>query len=162
MNSLNIEDAAPDFSIPSTNGGTFILSERVKKGSVLLYFYVTNYGHTCTDYMALMNERKTELDGLNVSLVHINPESIENHREWMKHTDAQFEHLSDRDQTISKMYGAIITRARSEKLIGYTNREFFLIGEDMRIKYIWRAYWPTDVVPMSELITNIKKALPQD
>ena len=112
--------------------------------------------------MALMNERKTELDGLNVSLVHINPESIENHREWMKHTDAQFEHLSDPDQTISKMYGAIITRARIEKLIGYTNREFFLIGEDMRIKYIWRAYWPTDVVPMSELITNIKKALPQD
>lgn len=162
MNVLRIDDTAPDFSIPSTNGGTFRLSERVREGSVLLYFYVTDYGRTCTDYMALMNERKTELNDLNVSLVHINPDSIENHREWIKHTDAQFEHLSDPDQMVSKTYGAIVTRAKNDKLIGYTNREFFLVNREMKIKYIWRAYWPTDTVPMSELINDIKMVLVQD
>lgn len=156
---LEVGDIAPNFRLPAVLSGTFELREEVKRGPVLLYFYVVNYGQTCTDYMALMNERRSELDALNVRMVHINPETVENHRQWMDRTDALFDHLSDEGQKISKEYGAIVERARSDKILGYTNREFFLVDRDMRIRYIWRAHWPTDTLPMAELLAEIKNTL---
>lgn len=156
---LNVGDVAPDFECESVSSGTFRLSTEVSKGPVLLYFYVVNYGQTCTDYIAAMNERKTEFDDLGIRMFHINPETIENHAQWMDRTDSLFDHLSDEGQTVSKAYGAIVEKARSDKLLGFTNREFFLIDEKMRIRYIWRADWPTDTIPMMELISEIRSIL---
>jgi peroxiredoxin Q/BCP len=157
-NVLSIGDPAPDFTSESTDG-PFTLSSRIQNGPILLYFYVMNYGRTCTDYMAKMNESKPELDEMGITLVHINPDSIENHRQWMIHTGALFEHISDEGQHISKEYGAIVERAKSPKIVGCTNREFFLIGTDMTIKYIWRAFWPNDTVPIDELMNGLRAAL---
>lgn len=159
MEDLNIGDEAPDFTVPSTNDVDFTLSEHVKKGAVLLYFYVVNYRKTCTNYMALVNETKPEFDRLGVTLVHTNPETVENHKLWIEHTGAQYEHLSDTDQLVSESYGAIVERAKNEKIIGYTNRVFFFVGTDMHIKYIWRAYMPMDTLPMGELVAEIEKVL---
>lgn len=93
-------------------------------------------------------------------MVHINPESIENHKEWMRSTAAQFEHLSDKEQTISKKFDCIVTNANNKKIIGNTNRALFLIDKDMRIRYCWRAEVPHDTVPMDELIMKIDEAIP--
>ncbi len=153
---LVVGDSVPDFEAESTDG-RFVLSERVAKGPVLLYFYVVNYGKTCIDYMALMNERKQELDDLNVSLVHINPESLENHRAWMRYTGSLYEHISDTDQSISKAYGAIVERARMQKMLGSTNREFFLVAKDMRLRFVWRACDPMDTLPMDELLDVLRQ-----
>ena len=154
-----IGDTVDDFTLESTNG-TYTLSERVQNNYALLYFYVVNFGKTCTDYMALMNERLPELQMRGVELVHINPESIENHKEWMRSTVAQFEHLSDKEQTISKKFDCIVTNANNKKIIGNTNRALFLIDKDMRIRYCWRAEVPHDTVPMDELIMKIDEAIP--
>ena len=154
-----IGDTVDDFTLESTNG-TYTLSERVQNNYALLYFYVVNFGKTCTDYMALMNERLPELQRRGVELVHINPESIENHKEWMRSTAAQFEHLSDKEQTISKKFDCIVTNANNKKIIGNTNRALFLIDKDMRIRYCWRAEVPHDTVPMDELIMKIDEAIP--
>ena len=149
-------DKAIDFTLDSTEG-TFTLSERVRKGPVLLYFYVVNYGKTCTDYIALMNERIDEFRRYNVSLVHINEDTVENHRAWINHTDSQFEHLSDPGEEVSRKYDCIIKQARSEKLIGRVNRCFFLIDKDMTIRWAWRAEWPYNTVPMDEIFDKIRE-----
>ncbi|NLN71902.1 MAG: redoxin domain-containing protein [Thermoplasmatales archaeon] len=155
---LVVGDEVPDFEAESTNGH-FILSDRVTNGPVLLYFYVVNHGKTCINYMALMNERKQELDDLNVSLVHINPESLENHRAWIRFTGSPYEHISDTGQKISKAYGAIVERARTQKILGYTNRELFLVGTDMRLKFVWRAYDPMDILPMEDVLEVLNREI---
>ena len=78
---LKVGDRVDDFTLQSTKG-TFTLSERVKEGPVLLYFYVINYGKTCTDYIAMMDERADEFKAMNVSLVHVNNDTVENHLAW--------------------------------------------------------------------------------
>ncbi len=155
---LSVGDTVDDFTLDSTDG-KFTLSERVRDGYVLLYFYVVNYGKTCTDYMGLMNERVEDFKKLNVTMYHVNPETIENHRAWMEHTDAQFVHLSDREQKVSRMFDCIVIKAKNDKILGYTNRGFFLIGSDMKIRYAWRADWPNNTVPMDELLDSIGKAV---
>ncbi len=156
-----VGDVVKDFTLESTEG-TYTLSERVKDNYALLYFYVVNFGKTCTDYMSVMNERLPDLRMRNVELVHINPESIDNHRDWMRSTAALFEHLSDRDQVVSKDFDCIISKARNESFIGRTNRAFFLIDRDLRIRYCWRAGMPTDTVPMEELIERIDESIDRD
>ena len=152
---LSVGDKAPDFTIPSVWNGSFSLSKETEDSDILLYFYVVNYGRTCTEYIEAMNERKEEFDKAGVKLVHINPADVEDHKKWMERTESLYDHLSDHGQTVSKEYGAIVERAESPKVIGMTNREFFLIGRDMRIKYIWRAYWPQNTIPIPELIREI-------
>ena len=153
-----VGDTVRDFTLESTNG-IYTLSERVRNNYALLYFYVVNFGKTCTDYMALMNERLPELQRRNVELVHINPESIENHKEWMRSTAASFEHLSDKDQVVSRDFDCIITEAKNDKIVGKTNRALFLIDKDMKVRYCWRAEVPHDTVPMDELIMKIDEAI---
>ena len=154
---LSVGDAAPDFMIPSVWNDSFRLSDEVKSADILLYFYVVNYGRTCTEYIEAMNERKNEFDGLGVKMVHVNPAGIEEHKKWMERTESLYDHLSDGEQRVSKEYGAIVERAESPKIMGFTNREFFLVGKDMRIKYIWRAYNPTDTIPIPELLDKIRR-----
>jgi len=154
---LSVGDIAPDFTIPSVWNGSFSLSSEVKDADILLYFYVVNYGHTCTEYIEAMNERKSEFDELGVKMVHVNPADVEEHQKWMERTESLYDHLSDKEQKVSKEYGAIVERGESPKIIGFTNREFFLVGKDMRIKYIWRAYWPKDTIPIPELLNKIRE-----
>lgn len=150
-----VGDLAIDFTTESSYGEQFTLSHRVKDGDVLLYFYVVDFGKTCTDYIAMMDERKEDFERLGVSLVHINPDGMESHLAWVQKTGTTYEHLDDPGQKISKDYGAIVERAKNEALIGKTNREFFLIGKDMRIKFKWKAYWPLDTLPIDELLKAI-------
>lgn len=156
---LSAGDKAIDFTLESTNGGSFTLSERVREGPVLLYFYVVDFGMTCTNYIELMNERFDQFGELNVSLVHINDGSIESHREWIARTESMYEHLSDMDEIVTKKYDATIRQAKKETMIGRVNRCFFLVDRDMTLRNVWYAEWPMDTVPMDELFENIRKAL---
>ena len=155
---LRVGDKVDDFTLESTKG-TFTLSERVRQGPVLFYFYVINYGKTCTDYIALMDERADEFRAMNVSLVHVNDDSVENHLAWVKHTGTGYEHLADVDGTVSRYFGCIVRKAKSMKIIGRTDRGFVLIDRDMTVRYIWHAEMPNDTVPIDELIRNVRDAL---
>ena len=155
---LKVGDTVDDFTLESTKG-TFTLSERVKKGPVLFYFYVINYGKTCTDYIALMDERAEEFRKMNVSLVHVNNDTVENHLAWVKHTGTDYEHLSDKYNSVSRYFGCVVRKARSMKIMGNTDRGFVLIDKDMRIRYIWHAGMPNDIVSIDELIKNVKEAM---
>ena len=155
---LKAGDRAEDFTLPSTEG-VFTLSERVKKGPVLLYFYVVNFGMTCTNYIALMDERADEFRAMNVSLVHVNYDTIENHRAWIEHTGTSYEHLSDLDMRVSRQFGFVVRKAKSHKIMGKTNRGFVLIDGDMTIRYLWRPDMPMDTVPIDELLEKVREAL---
>ena len=155
---IGVGDDAIDFTVDCTDG-PFTLSERVKKGPVLLYFYVVNYGMTCTNYMAEMNERFEDFQKRNIQLFHVNHETIENHLEWVKHTASKYQIISDKDKEVSKAYDCIVTKAKSDKIIGNPNRGFFLVDGNMKIRYCWRAPIPKDTVPMDELFAEIDRAL---
>ncbi|MGN1044767.1 MAG: peroxiredoxin family protein [Candidatus Methanomethylophilaceae archaeon] len=153
-----VGDIVKDFTLESTEG-SYTLSERVRDNYALLYFYVVNFGKTCTDYIALMNERSSDFKRRNVELVHINPESVENHRDWIRSTSSLFEHLSDRDQAVSRDFDCIISGTDNDRINGKTNRALFLIDGDMRVRYCWRAAVPHDTVPMDTLLEAIDEAL---
>lgn len=155
---LSAGSKAVDFTVDSTKGG-FTLSERVRDSPVLLYFFPMINGKTCGEYLALMIERADEFRDLGIDLVNINHDTMENHRSWIEHTGSPFEDLSDPDLEVCKAYDVIVRRAKSDVLIGKTNRAFMLIDKGMTIRYAWCADIPSETVPMNELFPALKAAL---
>jgi len=154
---LEVGDTAPDFTVDSTNGEKFNLYSELKKGPILLNFYVGDFGINCTNYMAKFIESYDRISDLGVRMVPINPDSLDSHKLFKERLGAPFDYLFDKDKEVSKQFGAIV--GPGHMVSGFTNREFFLIDKDGKIKYTWKAPIPKVLPELDEVVEGVKKAL---
>lgn len=154
---LEVGDTAPDFTVDSTNGEKFNLYSELKKGPILLNFYVGDFGINCTNYMAKFIESYDRISDLGVRMVPINPDSLDSHKLFKERLGAPFDYLFDKDKEVSKQFGAIV--GPGHMVSGFTNREFFLIDKDWKIKYTWKAPIPKVLPELDEVVEGVKKAL---
>ena len=154
---LEVGDTAPDFTVDSTNGEKFNLYTELKKGPILLNFYVGDFGINCTNYMARFIESYERIEELGVKLVPINPDSLDSHKLFKSRMGAPFDYLFDDKKAVSNMFGAIV--GPGHMVSGFTNREFFLVGKDRKILYTWKAPTPKNLPEVDEVVEGIKKAL---
>ena len=148
---------AQDFTLPGVRCAEFTLSSKVKEGPVLLYFYPTDYGLMCTFYGERLNEAYDGLTDAGVTMYAISPNDISSHIGWMKRINSVYDHLSDVDQKVSKMYGMLVSE--SYELVPFNNRGFALIDGDMMIRYIWRAEIAADIIDPEVLVEKVRDAL---
>ncbi len=154
---LSIGDTVPDFTVRSTERDAFRLYDELEKGPILLNFYVGDFGINCTAYMTKFTESYDRIRSLGVTMVPINPDSLDSHKMFKDRLGAPFEFLFDDGQKVSSEYGAIV--GPGHMVSGFTNREFFLIGKDRKIKYIWRAPVPKVLPDLDEIVEGVKKGL---
>ena len=154
---LEIGDKAPDFRMPSVKRTEFHLYEELKNGPILLNFYVGDFGINCSTYMMKMVELSSLFEKMNVRIFPINPDGLENHKIFAERLNSPYDHIFDKGQEVSKTYGAIVEESPIVK--GFTNREFFLIDKEGKIRYIWRAPIPKVLPDMDEVATEVRKAL---
>ena len=154
---LEIGDGAPDFRMPSVDRKEFRLYSELEHGPILLNFYVGDFGINCTSYMMKMIELAPEFRKIGVRIFPINPDGLESHRIFRDRLGSPYDHINDVGQEVSKRYGAIVEDSPIVK--GFTNREFFLVGTDRKIKYIWRAPVPKVLPDMGVVLEEVKKAL---
>ena len=152
-----VGDVAPDFKMPSTDKDEFRLYDELKKGPILLNFYVGDFGINCTTYMMRMIELSDTFEKMGIRVFPINPDSLESHKAFKERLNSPYEYIFDRKQEVSKVYGAIVEESPIVK--GFTNREFFLIDTDGKIRYIWRAPIPKVLPDMDQMIEDIKKVI---
>lgn len=155
--SIEVGDTAPDFELESTDGDLFRLSEEVGKRPILLNFYVGDFGINCTNYMTKFNERIGELLDLGVSFVGINDNSMESHAGFKKTLGVKWELLEDRGRKVATEYGSIV--GPGHMVTGFTNREFYLVGKDMRILFKWRSSVPKELPIFDTILDGVRSAL---
>ena len=155
--SFTVGDVTPDFTVPSTDRNSFNLYTELKNGPILLNFYVGDFGINCTTYMMKFIESYDKITDLGVKLVPINPDGLESHKNWKKRMDSPFEYLFDENRSISIKFGAIVGPGHMTS--GFTNREFYLIGTDKKIRYIWKADVPKTLPILDDIINGIKTGL---
>lgn len=154
---MQVNDIAPDFELESTDGSMFRLSDMVQKTPVLLNFYVGDFGINCTNYMNVFRDRFEELAELGLVMVGINNDGMESHAGFKRAIGMKWEILFDRDKHVAKSYGAIV--GPGHMTTGFTNREFHLVGKDMRILYVWKASVPKELPNFDEVLNSLKAAL---
>ncbi|MDR0778501.1 MAG: redoxin domain-containing protein [Methanomassiliicoccaceae archaeon] len=152
-----VGDPASDFKMPSIDREEFHLYGELKKGPILLNFYIGDFGINCTTYMTRMIELAKDFNDLGVRIFTINPDGLDSHRSFRDRLGSPYDHIHDIKQEVSKTYGAIVED--SPMIKGFTNREFFLIDTEGKIRYIWRSPVPRVLPNMDELLAEVKKVI---
>lgn len=153
--SPQVGEEAPDFRMPSTQQDEFHLHAELEKGPILLYFYLGDFAPNCNAYMSKLIDIAPEIEEFGFRLKAVNPNPLESHERWADRMGADYELIHDRDQEVSKEYGAIVVNSPLTR--GFTNREFFIIGSDRLVKFHWKAHVPREMPELDFIIEAMQE-----
>jgi thioredoxin-dependent peroxiredoxin len=102
---LTIGARAPEFTLPDADGQATSLSNLLRDGPVILYFYPADFTPGCTREACQMRDLYGEVDAARLRLAGISPQSPESHRSFREKYKLPFTLLSDVDRFVIKMYG---------------------------------------------------------
>ena len=108
---LKVGTAAPAFSAKAAQGGaelTFTLSEALKKGPVVGYFYPKSFTSVCTEEAHLFAEAMPEFETLGSSVIGVSTDTIETQREFSRTACRdKFPVAADPDGKIVRSYDVV-------------------------------------------------------
>ncbi|MGB6487804.1 MAG: peroxiredoxin [Steroidobacteraceae bacterium] len=102
---LTIGARAPEFTLPDADGQATSLSNLLRDGLVILYFYPADFTPGCTREACQMRDLYGEVDAARLRLAGISPQSPESHRAFRDKYKLPFTLLADVDRFVIKMYG---------------------------------------------------------
>lgn len=137
MSTLNIGDAAPDFTMPTDGNGEVSLSD-FKGQSLILYFYPKDDTPGCTKEAQGFTEALEEFNGLNAAIIGVSKDSVAKHDKFKAKYDLSFPLASDEESDVCERYGVWVEKNMYGKKYMGIERATFLIDENSKIAQIWR------------------------
>jgi thioredoxin-dependent peroxiredoxin len=144
---LKIGDKAPDFTARASQAGkefTFSLSDALKKGPVVLYFYPSAYTKGCDLEAHTFATEREKFDAAGATIIGVSGDSIERLDQFSSDPEycaGKFPVASDANLSIAKSYNLNVTSIKAGQTdvrgveIGHDmiERETFVIGKDHKI-----------------------------
>lgn len=121
---LDTNDPAPDFTLPSGDGGEVRLHDLLGSGPVVLYFYPADFTPACTAQACMMRDRRESLIEAGYRVLGVGPQSVGSHRRFEAKHGLGFTLLADADKAVCRAYGVL------GPLGLIVRRATFLIGTD--------------------------------
>ena len=139
---------APDFTLKNQDGLDVTLSQELKKGHVVLYFYPKDNTPGCTKEACSFRDLSEEFRLAGASIFGINTDSVESHKKFHEKQKLTFSLLADPDGTVTKRYGA-------DGLFNFARRVTYLIDSSGIIR---KVYPDVDVSShAAELLQAVRK-----
>jgi thioredoxin-dependent peroxiredoxin len=139
---LQVGAAAPDFATQASQGGNvfdFKLSDALKKGPVVLYFYPAAFTKGCTEEAHEFAEAVPEYKALGATVIGVSQDGIAKLQQFsVSECRSKFPVASDKSGAISKEYDAEMV-----SMLGYSSRTSYVIFPDDKIGYAYTAMDPT-------------------
>jgi len=134
-------DVAPDFEAQASLGGnvfTFSLSDALKKGPVVLYFYPAAFTTGCTIEAHDFAEAVETYRSLGATVIGVSRDSIDTLNKFsVSECRGKFAVAADQDQGIMKSYDAVLA-IKPE----YADRVSYVIAPDGHIVYAYKSLNP--------------------
>lgn len=102
---LAIGARAPEFTLPDADGQATSLSNLLRDGPLILYFYPADFTPGCTREACQIREMHTEIDIAGLRVAGVSPQTPESHRAFREKYKLPFTLLADVDRFVIKMYG---------------------------------------------------------
>jgi peroxiredoxin len=131
---------APDFTAPASLAGKefqFTLSDALKTGPVVLYFYPAAFTSGCTVEAHAFAEATDKFKALGATVIGVSHDDIATLDKFsVSECRSKFAVAADPDLKIAKSYDAKLP------LLGYAERTSFVIGQDGVVSYVYSALSP--------------------
>jgi peroxiredoxin len=138
---LEVGDVAPDFTTQASLAGkefTYRLSDALKQGPVVLYFYPAAFTQGCTVEAHNFAEAMPRYQALGASVIGVSTDGIDTLNKFsVSECRGKFPVASDASHAITKAYDAVLLWKTN-----YANRISYVIGPDGRIAYRYSALNP--------------------
>jgi peroxiredoxin Q/BCP len=102
---IKTDERAPEFTLPDEAAKDRSLTELLRAGAIVLYFYPADFTPGCTRQACLLRDMHTEIERAGLRVVGISPQSPESHAKFKAKHQLPFVLLSDEQKTVIKMYG---------------------------------------------------------
>ena len=126
---------AYSFTLPAAGGQDFVSDEHLP---LIVYFYPKDSTPGCTTEGLDFNARLPEFEKLGYTVVGISRDGVKSHQNFCAKQGFQFELLSDKDETVCKMFDVI----KLKKLYGKESlgieRSTFVLNKQGEIAHEWR------------------------
>jgi peroxiredoxin Q/BCP len=132
---------APDFTLPSDEGGDVTLSDlRGKK--VVLYFYPKDDTPGCTIQACDFRDAAPSLQGVDAVVLGVSADSVASHRKFREKYDLNFPLLADEEHAVADAYGVWKEKSMYGRKFMGIERSTFLIDEKGTVARVWRKVQP--------------------
>lgn len=146
---LNIGDAAPDFTLPGTGDREYSLSEYTGQ-PVVLVFYPGDDTPICTRQLNSYNDGLEQFTDLGAQVLALSPQDVTSHEEFSEKHGFRFPLLADTDKAVAATYGTLGP-------IGFPRRSVFIVDGEGVIRYAHRAIAGLTYRPVSELVAVLRE-----
>ncbi|WP_299962667.1 peroxiredoxin [uncultured Roseobacter sp.] len=131
-----ISEPAPDFTLPSTDGGDVTLSD-LKGQPVVLFFYPRDDTPGCTKESVGFSESKEAFGAAGAAVFGISKDSMASHEKFVAKRDLTVPLLSDEHGSVCEDYGVWKEKKMYGKTFMGIERTTVLIAADGTIAKIW-------------------------
>jgi peroxiredoxin Q/BCP len=121
---------APDFTLKNQDGREVTLSQELKKGHIVLYFYPKDNTPGCTKEACSFRDLSEDFRGEGAAIFGINTDSVESHKKFHEKQKLTFSLLADPEGTVTKTYGA-------SGLFNFARRVTYLIDSSGTIRQVY-------------------------
>ena len=101
---LKIGSKAPTFSLENDRGGKSSLTELLRDGPLILYFYPADFTPGCTKEACSIRDIHNDIQAVGLQVVGISPQDLESHGRFRDQHELPFILLSDPDKSVIKRY----------------------------------------------------------
>ena len=126
-------DPAPDFTLPTADGGQLSLSD-LRGRKVVLYAYPAAMTPGCTTQACDFRDSLSSLNKAGVDVVGISPDSPDKLAKFAERDGLNFPLVSDADRSVLTAYGAYGEKQNYGKTVVGVIRSTFVIDESGRIE----------------------------
>ncbi|HEY1892558.1 MAG TPA: peroxiredoxin [Steroidobacteraceae bacterium] len=102
---LTIGARAPEFTLPDADNQATSLSNLLRDGPLILYFYPADFTPGCTREACQLRDLETEVEAAGLRVAGVSPQTPESHQAFREKYKLPFTLLADVDRFVIKMYG---------------------------------------------------------
>ena len=135
--SLSIGNRAPAFNLDGFPTKKYRLSEVLKQGPVVLYFYPRDDTPGCTTEACGFRDNLANFKKLKATILGVSTDTVAKHEKFAAKYQLPFPLLSDEDHAVCEKYGVWVEKNMYGKKSMGIRRATFLIGTNGKIAAVW-------------------------
>ncbi len=128
---------APDFALPTADGGDIALDE-LKGRKIILYFYPKADTPGCTKEACSFSDSMPDFRIVNAAIIGVSKDPVAKLEKFRDRYALEIVLASDAQSDVTERYGAWVEKSMYGRKYMGIDRSTFLIDEDGLIRGIWR------------------------